>query len=162
MAGMKTTVLCVGKIKDRWIAEGVQEYAGRLKRFGTFQVVEVADERVPERFSQKELERAMDREGDRLLAKWPKDTVAIALSPAGKALGSEKLAQFIADRRMAGEPHLTFIIGGSNGIPKSVLKKCRHTMSFGPNTFPHQLFRVMLLEQIYRAEKILAGETYHK
>ena len=162
MLPMKITVLAAGRIKERWIAEGVTEYAGRLKRFAKLSIVEIPDEKVPERLSTAELAKAVDAEGRRMIAKWPEGAWGIALDQAGSAVGSEGLTELIARRLTAGNSHLVFAVGGSNGLAPEVLAKCPDRISFGPNTFPHRLFRVILLEQIYRAEKIRAGETYHK
>lgn len=159
---MKITILAAGKIKERWISEGVTEYTDRLKRFAKLSIVEIPDEKVPERFSAAELAQAVDLEGRKMLSKWPKDAWGIALDQTGTSLGSKGLANLITKRLTSGRSHLLFAIGGSNGLSQAVRERCRDCISFGPNTFPHRLFRLMLLEQIYRAEKIRAGETYHK
>lgn len=156
------TVIAAGKIKDKWINDGMAEYQKRLKRFGRLEIVEVPDEKVPEKYSDKETAQAVEREGQKMLARWPADAWGIALDPQGKTIGSEGLARLLAERGVAGTHHVAFIIGGSNGLSPEVLSRCQKRISFGPNIFPHQLFRVMLLEQIYRARKIMAGETYHK
>lgn len=159
---MKVSIIAVGKIKDRWISDGIAEYAKRLKRFVQLNLIEIPDERVPDSMSKKQILQAMDREGEKILSRWPADAWALALSPKGEQLGSEGLAAMIGKRTVSGVNHFLFIIGGSNGLSEKVLKKANRKLSFGSHTFPHQLFRVMLLEQIYRAEKIRAGETYHK
>ncbi len=159
---MNITILASGKIKERWISEGVAEYAGRLKRFAKLSIIEIPDEKVPERFSEAQLAQAVEIEGRKMLSKWPEGAWGIALDQTGTDLGSEGLAKLISKRLSSGSSHLLFAIGGSNGLSPAVRERCRDCISFGANTYPHRLFRVMLLEQIYRAEKIRAGETYHK
>ena len=159
---MRITIIAAGKIRDKWINEGIAEYSKRLKRFGRLEIIEVQDEKVPEKYSEKETEKAVNREGQKILARWPSDTWGIALDPRGETIGSEGLADLLSRQAVAGTHHVVFAIGGSNGLSGEVLTKCRKKISFGPNIFPHQLFRVMLLEQVYRARKIMAGETYHK
>ncbi len=159
---MRITIIAAGKIRDKWINEGIAEYSKRLKRFGKFEIIEIADEKVPEKYSAKEITQAVNKEGMKMLARWPSDAWGIAMDIGGEVPGSKGLANLLARRGVAGTHHVVFAIGGSNGLSGEVLSKCRKRISFGPNTFPHQLFRVMLLEQIYRASKIMAGETYHK
>ena len=159
---MRISIIAVGKIRDRWIRDGIDEYAGRLRRFGRLDIIEVADEKVPDGYSEKEVGLAMEKEGERILSRWPADAWAAALSPRGDQLGSEGLSRLMDQRMISGTNHFLFVIGGSNGLSEEVLKKGDRRLSFGGHTFPHQLFRVMLLEQIYRGMKIRAGETYHK
>jgi 23S rRNA (pseudouridine1915-N3)-methyltransferase len=159
---MRITVIATGKIRDKWINDGVSEYAERLKRFGKFELIEVADEPVPERYSEKEIAKAVEKEGEKMLSRWPGDAWGMAMDPKGDGIGSSGLAELLSRRALAGTSHVVFVIGGSNGLAGTVLERCGTRVSFGPNIFPHQLFRVMLLEQIYRARKIMAGETYHK
>jgi 23S rRNA (pseudouridine1915-N3)-methyltransferase len=159
---MRTTIIAVGRIREKWISDGIGEYSERLKRFGRLEIIELPDEKVPERYSGKETAQAVAREGVRILSRWPAGAWGVAMDPRGQQLGSEGLADLIARRAVEGSSHMLYIIGGSNGISAEVLNCCGSRISFGPNTFPHQLFRVMLLEQLYRAAKIAAGETYHK
>ena len=159
---MRITIIAVGKIRDRWISEGISEYARRLKRFARLEIVEIPDEKVPESYSEKDIAGALEKEGEKILARWPGSAWSAALCPKGDQLGSEGLAELIGRRCVSGSSHFLFIIGGSNGLSPGVLKRSDRRLSFGNHTFPHQLFRIMLLEQIYRAEKIRAGETYHK
>ncbi len=159
---MRITIIAAGKIRDKWINEGIAEYTKRLKRFGKLEIIEIADEKVPEKYSGKETLQAVGREGKKMLSRWPSDAWGIAMDLKGDTPGSEGLAELLSRRAVAGTHHVIFAIGGSNGLSDEVLAKCRKRISFGPNTFPHQLFRLMLLEQIYRARKIMAGETYHK
>ncbi|MCK5735456.1 MAG: 23S rRNA (pseudouridine(1915)-N(3))-methyltransferase RlmH, partial [Spirochaetaceae bacterium] len=148
---MRITIIAAGKIRDKWINEGIAEYTKRLKRFGKLEIIEVRDEKVPEKYSAKEIAQAVNREGKKMLARWPSDAWGIAMYLGGDTPGSEGLADLLSRRAVAGTHHIVFAIGGSNGLSDEVLGKCRKKISFGPNTFPHQLFRVMLLEQIYRA-----------
>lgn len=159
---MRITVIAAGKIRDKWINDGMAEYIKRLKRFGNLEIIEVPDEKVPEKYSGKETAQAVEREGRKMLSRWPGDAWGIAMDPQGETVGSEGLASLLSRRAVAGTHHIVFVIGGSNGLSPAVIAKCRKRISFGPNIFPHQLFRVMLLEQLYRARKIMAGETYHK
>ena len=159
---MKMTLIVAGKIRDKWINEGMAEYQKRLKRFGRLEIIEIPDEKVPEKYSEKETAQAVLKEGAKMLTRWPADAWGIALDPKGETIGSKGLAKLLAKRGVAGTHHVVFAVGGSNGLSPEVLAKCQKKISFGPNIFPHQLFRVMLLEQIYRARKIMAGETYHK
>ena len=159
---MKVTLITVGRIRDQWIRDGLDEYSKRLKRFCRLEILEIPDRKVPESFSEKEITLAVNAEGERILQKWPADCWSIALTPGGKQLGSEGLARLLDARMVSGTSHFLFLVGGSNGLSDQVLKKADSRLSFGSHTFPHQLFRVMLLEQIYRAQKIRSGETYHK
>ena len=159
---MRITIIAAGKIRDKWINEGIAEYTKRLKRFGKLEIIEIADEKVPEKYSGKETVQAVNREGAKMLSRWPTDAWGIAMDLKGDTPGSEGLADLLSRRAVAGTHHVIFAIGGSNGLSDEVLAKCRKRISFGPNTFPHQLFRLLLMEQIYRARKIMAGETYHK
>jgi len=159
---MRITVIAAGRIRDKWINDGLDEYIKRLKRFGRLEIIEVADEKVPEKYSGKQIAQAVSREGRKMLDRWPSDCWGIALDPGGDAVGSVGLAELLSRWAVAGKHHVIFAIGGSNGLSTDVSEKCEKWISFGPNIFPHQLFRVMLLEQIYRARKIMAGETYHK
>ncbi len=159
---MRISILAVGKIKDKWLIEGVNEYWKRLQRFGRVDIIEISMERIPANYSPRELNQALVKEGHRLLANWPEKTQGIALSPHGKSMKSEELAAFMDTKANQGQHHITFFIGGSNGLSPEVYDRCHQIVSFGSVTFPHQLFRVILLEQIYRAEKIRSGEIYHK
>ena len=159
---MKLTLITAGRIKDRWISDGVEEYARRLRRYGGVTILEVADEKIPERYSPAQVREALEKEGERMLDRWPAGAWGVALDIDGRQLDSEGLAQLIETRAVSGSSHMVFAIGGSNGLAPSVRDRCRDRLSFGPLTFPHQLFRVMLLEQLYRAATIRAGHPYHK
>ncbi len=154
---MKITLIAVGKIREDWINQGIAEYSKRLRRFVSLDIIEVPDE--PEG---KNASRSMEKEAEKILGRIPPNGWICTLTPSGEQLGSEGLAEMISRQTVNGISHFIFIIGGSRGLAPAVLQRSQKKLSFGKHTFPHQLFRVMLLEQIYRAEKIRAGETYHK
>lgn len=152
---MKVNIVCVGKIKEKFFTDAIGEYEKRLSRFCTFNVIE-----VPEATKFTNLEQKSEAEGALLLAKAA--GVIVALDGKGKMLSSEEIADFVEDKKVSGQSVITFIIGGSNGLSKQVLDKANLILSFGKITFPHQLFRVVLAEQIYRAFTIIEGLPYHK
>ena len=158
---MNVTILAVGKLKDRFFEEGCGEYQKRLMRYCTLSVREAADEKAPEALSPAQEEQVKEREGKRLLSLLdPRDHV-IALTVTGRAYTSEGLAERIGALRDRGK-NVTFLIGGSLGLSREAIARADEELSMSPMTFPHRLARVMLLEQLYRAEKINAGERYHK
>ena len=159
---MTIRVLCVGKVKERFYRDAADELLKRLGRYGEVGLIEVADEKAPEWLSHAQKEQVKLAEGERLLARLDSRDYAVALCIEGKSLSSEQLAQNLACRMAGGQSRVAFIIGGSLGLSPRVLDRADETLSFGPMTFPHQLFRVMLLEQIYRAFRILNNEPYHK
>jgi len=159
---MRITIIAVGKIRESWINQGISEYCGRLRRFDTIKLVELPDEPMPIAYSEKEISRAMEKTGERIISRLPVGAWAVALHPDGELLGSPGLADMLSQLSVAGTHHVAFVVGGSQGLAPLVLKRCDKRVSFGPNIFPHRLFRVMLLEQIYRARKIMMGQTYHK
>lgn len=158
---MKITILCVGKIKERFFRDAIEEYSKRLSRYVSFEIVEVADEKAPETLSPKEAASVKDKEGERLISRL-KDGFVVPLVIEGKELSSTDLADFIKDRSVRGTSHITFVIGGSLGLSDSIIKKGDFKLSFSRMTFPHQLMRVILCEQIYRAYRIINNEPYHK
>ena len=159
---MKITILCVGKIKETYLRDAVAEYSKRLTRYTDLQIVEVADEKTPDGASAAEEAKIRRTEGERLLKAMKQDAYNVALAIDGKNLSSEELSGKIDELCVGGVSHICFIIGGSLGLSEEVLKECDYRLSFSRMTFPHQLMRVILLEQIYRAFKIRAGEPYHK
>lgn len=159
---MKITVACVGKIKEKYLREGIQEYAKRLGRYCRLEWHEVADEKTPDGASAAQEEKIRDTEGLRLLRGIPDSSYVIALAIQGKMLDSPGLAARIADLGNRGVSHVVFVIGGSLGLSEAVLRRADFLWSFSELTFPHQLMRMMLLEQIYRGYRILHGEPYHK
>lgn len=159
---MKITILTVGKIKEKYFTAAIAEYAKRLSRYCKLEIIEVQDEKTPDKAPDAINWQIKEKEGERLLANIREDAYVIALAIQGKELSSEQLAQKIEQLTLNGKSHIVFIIGGSLGLSDAVLKRADYQLSFSPMTFPHQLMRVILLEQIYRAFKINAGEPYHK
>lgn len=158
---MNINIICVGKIKEKYFTDAINEYAKRLSRFAKFSVIEVPDEKIPDNASKKEEEFIREKEGGKILAKIPQNAYVIALCIEGTELSSENLAQKIADISMEAS-NIAFIIGGSLGLSDEVKARAKLKLSFGRMTLPHQLMRVVLAEQIYRAFKINNNETYHK
>ena len=159
---MKIRVLCVGKLKERYLAEAQAEYAKRISRYANLEIVEVADEKTPEKASAKQVEEILRKEGERLLSKIQPGEYVIALAIKGAMYDSEGFAAHLMDRLERAGGSVTLIIGGSLGLSGEVLSRTSGQISFSKLTFPHQLMRVLLLEQIYRAFRILRGEPYHK
>ena len=158
---MSTAVLCVGKMKEKPYREMADEYLKRLSRFGKYEEIEVPD--LPESTGSAALqEQVRTREGEALLSRIRPGDRVIALTIPGKQTDSPGLARHLQEMRTGGVQRTVFVIGGSLGLGSNVLARADEEMSMSPMTFPHQLARVMLLEQLYRAEKILAGERYHK
>lgn len=159
---MKITVAAVGKIKEKFYAEALEEYWKRLSRYCRLEIVQVADEKTPDRASQLEEIRIRDREGERLLSRLQDDMYVIALAIDGQMLDSVELSEKIDSLGLGGRSHIAFVIGGSLGLSEAVRKRADYSLSFSKMTFPHQLMRVILLEQIYRSYRILSNEPYHK
>nr|WP_300092043.1 23S rRNA (pseudouridine(1915)-N(3))-methyltransferase RlmH [Sedimentibacter sp.] len=159
---MKITVISVGKIKEKFYTDAINEYVKRLSKFCKFSEEVIQDERADENFSAAEIEQVKIKEGIKILSKIPKNSYIIALDVKGTLLSSEDLAQKINQLGIEGTSDITFIIGGSNGLSGEVLSAAHFKLSFSKMTFPHQLFKVILTEQIYRAFKINSGEAYHK
>jgi len=159
---MNITILAVGKIKEDYLKKGIAEYEKRLKAYAKVNITEVQDEKMPETLSAAELNKLKEREGLSLLEKIKKEDFVIALDQRGKEFTSEEFAGYLKDLMISGKSSITFIIGGSAGLSDQVLKRADLILSFGRFTYPHQLMRLILIEQIYRAFKIIRGETYHK
>lgn len=159
---MKITILTVGKIKEKFYRDAISEYEKRLSRYCKLDIVEVADERTPEHASAAENQKILEREGERILANVRDNTYVIILAIKGKMLDSVELSKKISDLTVSGVSDITFIIGGSLGLSDAVVKRGDFLLSFSPMTFPHQLMRVILLEQIYRSYRIANNEPYHK
>jgi len=159
---MRITVACVGKLKEKYFVAAMEEYAKRLGRYCRLAIVEVADEKTPVGASEAQNRQTMEREGRRLLEKIPMDAYVIALAIEGAQPDSVELSEKIEALGVRGESHIVFVIGGSLGLSGEVLRRADETVSFSRMTFPHQLMRVILLEQIYRAYRILNHEPYHK
>ncbi len=158
---MNINIISVGKIKEKYFTAAIDEYAKRLSRFVKLNITEVQDEKIPDNASGKEMELVKEKEGAKILAKLPQNSFVVTLCIEGKELSSEELAEKISDISMTSS-NITFIIGGSLGLADTVKCKSNLRLSFGRMTLPHQLMRVVLLEQIYRAFKINNNESYHK
>ena len=159
---MRITLLTVGKIKEKYLKEAISEYSKRLSRYCRLEIIEVSDEKTPEQASQTVEEQIREKEGERLLKQIRDDMYVITLEIQGKMLSSEELAAKMEDLGIQGKSHIAFVIGGSIGLGREVVKRSDYALSFSKMTFPHQLMRVILLEQVYRGYRIINGEPYHK
>lgn len=159
---MKLTIIAVGKIKERYLKDGIAEYSKRLSRFCDLEIAEVADEQAPENLSPLEEEQVKKKEAERILKRLKEGTLLIILDVKGKRLDSVEFANKLQTFFVSGNSHITFVIGGSLGLDAELVKMARLRLSISDMTFPHQLTRLILLEQIFRAFKINANETYHK
>ncbi|NBH12877.1 23S rRNA (pseudouridine(1915)-N(3))-methyltransferase RlmH [Lachnospiraceae bacterium] len=159
---MKISVLTVGKIKERFYRQAVEEFQKRLSRYCKLEIIEVTDEKTPERASEAEEIQILEREGRRLQKFIREDAWVCALAIEGNMLDSRELSEKIEKLGIDGVSHIQFVIGGSLGLCDSLLKQADFRLSFSKMTFPHQLMRVILLEQIYRSYRIMMKEPYHK
>ena len=159
---MKITIVCVGKIKEKFYREALSEYAKRLSRYCKFEVMEVADEQTPDKASLAEEEQIKEKEATRILAKLKQDAYVCVLEITGNELSSVDFADWMERVTTHGKSQICFVIGGSLGLHESVLKRADFSISFSRMTYPHQLMRVILSEQIYRAFRIINNEPYHK
>ena len=159
---MRITLITVGKLKESYWRDAVSEYSKRLSRYVKLEIIEVADEKTPETMSAIEEESIKSKEGERILAKLRDDAYVITLEIKGNRLDSEGLAEKIGKLGLSGKSHITFIIGGSLGLSECVMSRSDYALSFSDMTFPHQMMRVILLEQIYRSYRIINKEPYHK
>ena len=159
---MRINVVCVGKIKEKFYTQAVDEYSKRLSRYCKLDIVELADEKTPDNASNVVNEQIKNKEGERILSVIKDDAYVCALAIEGKQLSSTELADKINKLGISGKSSIAFVIGGSLGLDERVLKRADYKLSFSPMTFPHQLMRVILLEQVYRSYRIIAGEPYHK
>lgn len=159
---MNIRIVAVGKIKEKYIQEGIKEFSKRLSRYCNLKIDEVEDEKAPENLSVKEQENIKIKEGKKILSKTPQNSFIISLAIQGQSISSETLAEKMEDLMVEGMNNITFIIGGSLGLSEEVMRKSNFTLSFSKMTFPHQLMRLILLEQVYRGFRIIKGEPYHK
>lgn len=159
---MKIKVISVGKLKEKYLKDGIAEYSKRLSRFTKFDSLELADEKTPDNASAAENQKILEKEAERILSKVGDREFVIALAIEGEQFPSEKFANIIEDAALKGFSDITFIIGGSLGLAASVKNRANLLMSFGKLTLPHQLMRLVLAEQIYRAFMIQQGSPYHK
>lgn len=159
---MNITIVTVGKVKDKYLKMGIEEFSKRLKPFAKVNLVEVADERAPETLSDADMEIVKKKEAERILSKISTDAYVIGLAIEGKMKTSEELAASLESLMTYGRSKVAFVIGGSLGLHDSVYKRADELLSFSKMTFPHQMMKLILLEQVYRAFKILKNEPYHK
>lgn len=159
---MNITLITVGKIKEKYYRDAIAEYAKRLSRYCKLDIIEVADEKTPDKASEVVEEQIKQKEADRILKNIKDDTYCIALAIEGKKMDSVTMARHVEQLGLMGKSNLAFVIGGSLGLHKSVLQRADEKLSFSDMTFPHQLMRVILSEQIYRCYRIINGEPYHK
>lgn len=159
---MNITVIAVGKLKEKYLKQGIEEYLKRLTAYAKVHIVEVADEKAPENMSEAEMEEVKQKEGERILGHIKPDTFVITLEINGKMLSSEQFAAKMDELATYGKSKIAFVIGGSLGISEAVQKRSDLALSFSKMTFPHQVMRLVLLEQVYRAFRIVRGEPYHK
>ncbi|WP_028243770.1 23S rRNA (pseudouridine(1915)-N(3))-methyltransferase RlmH [Pseudobutyrivibrio ruminis] len=159
---MNIKILCVGKIKEKFYREAISEYAKRLSKYCNLEVVEVNDEKTSENSTDNEINIIKDKEGERILKHIKDKDYAIALAIQGKQQDSVAFSKYIENLGINGNSSICFVIGGSLGLSDAVMKRCNDSISFSKMTFPHQLMRVILLEQIYRAMRIMNNEPYHK
>ena len=159
---MNIKIISVGKIKEKYIQEGIKEFSKRLSRYCNLDIVELEDEKAPENLSEKEMEIIKNKEGEKIIAKIPQNSFIISLEIEGKQISSEELSKKMEDIMVNGINDITFLIGGSLGLSDEVKSKSNFKLSFSKMTFPHQLMRLILVEQVYRAWKIMKNEPYHK
>ena len=159
---MKITLITVGKIKETYLKAAIAEYSKRLSTYCKLEIIEVADEKTPEQRSDHQTQGILSKEAERILKAVKEDSFVITLEIEGIQLSSEEFAEKMENLAVSGVSHITFIIGGSLGLGREVCKRADFSLSFSKMTFPHQLMRVILLEQIYRGYRIIAGAPYHK
>ena len=159
---LKITIICVGKIKEKYLTDAIAEYSKRLSKYCKLEIIQLQDEKTIENASETVNKQIKDKEGERILKNIPDDSYVITLEINGEMISSEKMADKINSLGITGTSHITFIIGGSLGLSKNVSKRSNYKLSFSKMTFPHQLMRVILLEQIYRSYRIINNEPYHK
>ena len=159
---MKITLLAVGKIKEKYLVQGIGEYAKRLSRYCKLEIVEVADEKTPDKAGDAVEAQIKETEGRRLLKYIREGDYVVALAIQGKMLDSIELSKLGENLGIQGESSLVFVIGGSLGVSDEVMRRADYLLSFSKMTFPHQMMRMILLEQIYRGYRIMMREPYHK
>lgn len=159
---MNIKIIGVGKLKEKYLVQAMQEYLKRLQAYAKVEIIELADEKAPENLSESQMTQIKDKEGQRILAKIKDQEYVIALAIEGKNPSSEDFAEQIENLGIQGKSQIVFVIGGSLGLSSAVMQRSNAQISFGKMTFPHQLMRVMLTEQIYRAFRIIHHQPYHK
>jgi 23S rRNA (pseudouridine1915-N3)-methyltransferase len=156
------SIISVGKLKEKYLKLGIDEFTKRLTPYAKIELMEVPDEKAPEQLSDLEMEQVKQKEGEKILSKISPDTYVIALAIEGKMKSSEELADSLDKLATYGNSKIAFVIGGSLGLSKEVLERADEKLSFSKMTFPHQMMKLILLEQVYRAFRINRGEPYHK
>jgi len=156
------SIIAVGKLKEKYLKQGIDEYLKRLTAYAKVEIIEVPDEKAPEILSDTEMQQVKQKEGERILTKISQDTHVIALAIEGKMKTSEELADDLDKLATYGKSKIAFVIGGSLGLSSEVMQRANERLSFSKMTFPHQLMRLVLVEQVYRAFRIIRGEPYHK
>lgn len=159
---MNITLITVGKLKEKYLKQAIDEYSKRLSRYCKLEIIELNDEKTPDNASEKEEQLIKEKEGKQILSKIKENAFVIAMDLSGKNLTSEEFSKFIEQNGVMGNSNIVFLIGGSLGLSDEVKKRANYKLCFSKMTFPHQLFRVMLLEQIYRGFRIMKNEPYHK
>ena len=159
---MRFYVVCIGKLKDAYLREGVAEFVKRMRPYGGITITELNESKIGDKPSDADRKQVVAEEGDRLLKVVPKNAYTVLLDVYGKPMSSEELAKTMSDLAVRGNSSLCFIIGGSLGLSDEVLGRADYRLSFSRMTFPHQMMRLILLEQVYRAYRINNGEPYHK
>lgn len=159
---MNITIISVGKLKEKYLKLGIDEYSKRLTRYAKMNIIEIPDEKAPENLSSAEEQIVKNKEGEGILKNIKDGMYVIALDLKGKMLSSEELADKLQSLGITGSSNIAFIIGGSLGLSEDVLKRADYKLCFSPMTFPHQLMKLILLEQIYRGFRIIKNEPYHK
>lgn len=159
---MRIRIVCIGKLKERYWSEAVEEYSKRLSRYCELEIVQLKEARLPDKASLADEQNVIFEEGQSILKNIKEGSQVITLEIKGKELSSEGLSAYLGELQLEGKSDLTFVIGGSLGLSEQVSARADFKLSFSRMTFPHQMMRVILLEQVYRAFKILRNETYHK
>jgi 23S rRNA (pseudouridine1915-N3)-methyltransferase len=159
---LNISIVTVGKLKEKYLKQGISEFLKRLGPYAKVEIIEVSDEKAPEELSSTEMIQVKNKEGERILAKINPDAHVIALAIEGKMRTSEELADNLDKLATYGKSKIAFVIGGSLGLSDDVMKRANETLSFSKMTFPHQMMRLILVEQVYRAFRINRGEPYHK
>lgn len=159
---MNIKLITVGKLKEKYLVQGINEYVKRLGAYGKIQIIEVPDEKAPENLSEAQMIQVKEKEGERILGKIKDGEYVFALAIEGKNPSSESFAKQLEQLQIQGKSQFVFIIGGSLGLSQAVMQRSNAQISFGKMTYPHQLMRLILVEQIYRAMRINHGEPYHQ
>lgn len=159
---MNISIIAVGKLKEKYLKMAIDEYSKRLSRYCKLEIIELPDEKTPDNASEKEEIQIKEKEGKQILSKIKDNSYVVAMDLKGKQFTSEEFSKFISNCGVMGNSNIAFVIGGSLGLSEEVIKRADYKLCFSKMTFPHQLFRVMLLEQIYRGFRIINNEPYHK